>query len=371
MRATALAALVLAGCNPAPPETGFSSGPPGPVETSGASSSTSSTGSTGSTDTHESTSSAQSSDPGSTSSSSEALPPDLGTLPDFGPAQPAGCKGKIDFVFAIARYGTMQQEQAALVASFDGFMATIQEDFSEFDAHILVANLDGWWTPAGCEQYRCPDYYPHCGPYAETYTCGTKHATSCDYEQGAGILFNAGPYATNHPCKLAGGRRYIVAKEEPDLAAQFKCIATVGTYGPDPPMMRGIDAALAPEINASGGCNEGFLRPDALLVIVMVMDVFDDASFGDPVKWAKKAIAAKGGDPDAVVMVAIIGPLPEGPQMPGCAYDDGIPKLNPLRTYAEQFPHHVFGSVCAETFVPALAEAATLVKDTCKSFIPQ
>lgn len=366
MRALALAALVFVGCHRDPVEPGFSSG----LVVTSVSSSTS-TGSTGSTGSPESTSTPESSSTSSTSSTSSSGIPDLPTPPDFGPDQPEGCKGKIDFLFAISRFGTMQNEQAALLASFEGFMTTIQEEFADFDAHVLVANLDGGYSPNACESQRCPNYYPNCGPNAEGYMCNPPYeSTYCDGEMGAGILFNAGPYATNHPCVLAGGRRYIVVKEEPDLTAQFKCIASVGTFGADTPMMKGIAATVAPELNADGGCNEGFLRPDALLVIVMVMDEVDDHSFGKPAEWADKVIAAKGGDPDAIVMVAIIAPLPEDPPKPTCAYDDGFPPLK-LREYAERFPHRVIGDVCADTFAPALAQAATVVKETCGAFIPQ
>lgn len=296
----------------------------------------------------------------------------MGTAPDFGSHQPVGCKGKIDFIFAISRLFTMKQEEEALLSSFDGFMKTIQEDFADFDAHIVVANVDGEWTGSTCESVRCPEYYPTCGPNAEAYMCGSEGLTTlCDTQMGAGILFNAGPHATNYPCELAGGRRYIVVDEEPDLEAQFKCIASVGVFGPDTPMMQGIAATLTHVVNEKGGCNEGFLRPDALLVIVMVMDSADEKSIKTPAYWFEKVLAAKGGDLDAMVMAAIINPLPEDPPKADCAYDDGAPKINPLRTFAELFPHRAIGDVCADTFVPTFAEAAALVKETCSAFIPQ
>jgi hypothetical protein len=61
-------------------------------------------------------------------------------MPDFGPQQPAGCEGKIDFLFVISAQGTMQPMQERLVASFPGFMDAIEEQLPEFDVHILVAN---------------------------------------------------------------------------------------------------------------------------------------------------------------------------------------------------------------------------------------
>lgn len=369
MRALA-SLLLLAACHTGPAQPGFSTGPgegpTGPAESTDPGSSTSSTTSTGST-----TSTSASGSAGE-SSTTQASVPDMGTAPDFGSHQPVGCKGKIDFIFAISRLFTMKQEEEALLSSFDGFMSTIREDFADFDAHIIVANVDGEWTGSTCESVRCPQYYPTCGPDAEAYMCGSEGLTTlCDTQMGAGILFNAGPHATNYPCELAGGRRYIVVDEEPDLDAQFKCIASVGVFGPDTPMMQGIAATLTHVVNGEGGCNEGFLRPDALLVIVMVMDSADEKSIKTPAYWFEKVLAAKGGDLDAMVMAAIINPLPEDPPKADCAYDDGNPKINPLRVFAELFPHRAIGDVCGDTFAPTFAEAATLVKETCSAFIPQ
>jgi hypothetical protein len=39
---------------------------------------------------------------------------DLGGVPDFGDGTPAGCKGKIDFLFVISRLQTMKSRQAQL-----------------------------------------------------------------------------------------------------------------------------------------------------------------------------------------------------------------------------------------------------------------
>ena len=61
----------------------------------------------------------------STSTSSEASSTSTGTsdgivwdmgMPDCGPPQPAGCAGKIDFLFVVSSEGTMQSSQEELVA---------------------------------------------------------------------------------------------------------------------------------------------------------------------------------------------------------------------------------------------------------------
>jgi hypothetical protein len=361
MRALALGPLALALCNPDPGASGLASGPTGLVETLGpASSSSTDSSSTTASSTTSTSSSTSSTEPGS----SGAPWPDAGPLPDFGDPQPIGCKGKIDFLFAISRFYSMgEPEQKYLPGGLDGLITAIKEDFADFDSHILVANPDGEWTGTLCESQWCPKY-GNCGPDAPGYVCGSTYDSLCDIELGAGILFNAGYYATNHKCELAGGRRYIVTKEEPDLLEQFKCISRVGTSGDMPPMMKAIATAVSPELNAEDGCNAGFLRPDALLVIVMIMDMFDYDSPQGPTVYYNKVLESKGGDPDAIVMVDILPPEED-------CDGSGIGMwIHDPRLFAEKFPHRVSGVVCGD-FSSTLAEAATVVRSVCDGFIPQ
>jgi hypothetical protein len=77
---------------------------------------------------------------------------DVGSPNDFGPTQPEGCKGKVDLLFLISSFGTMKTEQTQLLASFPGFVATIQEKLGDFDVHIMVANPIGKWPGWPCEK---------------------------------------------------------------------------------------------------------------------------------------------------------------------------------------------------------------------------
>jgi len=298
---------------------------------------------------------------------------DMGVLPDFG-LQPSGCKGKIDFIFLISRLGTMVTEQTQLLASLPGFIKTIEATFPDFDTHVMVANPDGTWPGWACEVPELCGTKPHtCGPNALGYECGPdtwELISPCDETLGAGILFNAGPFATNHPCALAEGRRYIVLPGEPEPTAAFNCITRVGTYGPAPPMGEALVAAVSPALNAEDGCNAGFLRPDALLVVTMITDVEDQESFTKPTDWYKAVVAAKG-DPAAVVMLAIEPQPLLGGEEPkaNCTYDaDG--KLR-LRDLIKMFPFHAEGDCCADSYVPFFEKAVGLVAEACGSFIPQ
>lgn len=82
-------------------------------------------------------------------------------------------------------------------------------------------------------------------------------------------------------------------------------MAQVGRSGLDL-LGAAFTAALEPEINGPGGCNEGFLRDDALLFVTFVSDTPDDTSPGTPEQWAAQAIAAKHGDPNAIVILGIV-----------------------------------------------------------------
>ena len=361
MRRLALAALALATACGREPDTGLSTGP-------GVTSVAVSSSSTGEAAASTTTGAADSS--GSVAGSSSGTMIDMGLMPDFGPGQPEGCKGKIDFLFLIARLGTMKTEQAQLLGSLPGFIDKIQTTFPEFDTHIMVANPDGTWPGWHCAGPELCGKSWTCGPNAPGFDCSYETFESikpCDEALGAGILFNAGPYATNHPCALAEGRRYIAIPGEPEPAAAFDCIARVGTYGPSPPMGEALVAAVSPALNAENGCNAGFLRSDALLVVTMITDVQDQESWTKPADWYKAVVAAKG-NPSAVVMLAIQPQTLVGEEKPNCTYDGGWDLY--LRQLINMFPFHAEGDTCADSYVPFFEEAVGLVAEACDSFIP-
>jgi hypothetical protein len=363
MRKPILAALVVAACgDPTPP--GFSTGPgvtTAPAST-GASSTSGSTSTTGTAD--------DSAGPGSAEGMSTGVLRDVGTNDDFGPAQPEGCKGKVDLLFLISSFGTMKAEQTQLLASFSGFVATIQEKLADFDVHIMVANPTGEWAGWPCEK-GCNDDPQACAE--DGYQCNVypKLITTCDYTLGAGLIFNAGGYAANRQCELFGGNRYII-NGEPDMNNALECIAKVGVSGGIPPMGDALIAALAPKINAEGGCNAGFLREDALLVVALISDVYDQASTSWPYQQHDAIIAAKK-DPNAVVMLGIIPqPLEDGAQeIPGCVYDSDPINKDKISDLIDRFPNRAYGDICVASYVPFLDQAAGLIGEACGKFVPQ
>ena len=363
MRAPILAAVILAACGDAAPP-GFSTGP-AITSVSASTSGSSSTGDTSSTGPADDSA-------GGSASSSTGILRDVGTAMDFGPVQPPGCKGKVDLLFVISREGTMLTEQTQLLASFPGFIDTIEEKLEGFDVHIMTANPDAYWPGWTCEKGGCmnPDNWPTCGGNAEDYMCETflGMKTACDEQLGAGLIFNAGGYAANKLCDLHGGHRYIVG-DEPDMPDAFECIAKVGVSGGAALMGDAIIAALSLKLNGAGGCNEGFLRDDALLVVALISDHQDQ----DSMSYAKaqyEAIIAAKGDPDSVVMLAVTPqPYQEGdPMIPGCTYDE--PPLN-FSDLLSRFSYTVIGDTCAPSYAPFFDAAVDKISEACGSFIPQ
>lgn len=292
---------------------------------------------------------------------------DLGDIPDGGNPQPAGCKGKIDFLFVISRAGFMGQTLEGygtihdrLVAAIPKFFATIEAKFADFDYQILVTDGDPYWGSFYCDE-ECPGPFTEWCEPAEEYPCGmVGKVPACDLTWGAGTVFNAGWLAPNKPCDVVGGKRYIT-KDQPNLAETFACIAQVGASGYSG-LGQALVSAVSPALNGPKGCNEGFLRDDALLVVTLVTNTLDNDSEGTPSSWAQAVFDAKGGDPNAVVMF-FVGP-------PSLEYCENPPWENWLCEMFNKFPHRAAVSALAEDYGPAFDAATDMVADVCSSFIP-
>ena len=280
-----------------------------------------------------------------------------------------GCGGKIDFLFVISRQHNLDDIQAQLIDAFPKFIDTIGSKFDDFDFHIMVAETGVEWGETYPCNSVCPDLSclrgdPCCDedlPKGELcctvpdYPC--EHLdllTECDGTVGAGVIFPAGHNASNKPCKVDGARRYL-AKEQGDLSETFACIAQVGTGGGNQ-VGAGLASAVDPLMNAPGGCNDGFLRDDALLVVTMVTPGLDDSKTGTVKEWYEAVVSAKNGDPGAIVML-LLG----NPECPD--YDDTC-KL------ATKFPNVVIEDVEALDYGPAFVEATAIAEEACKVLVP-
>ncbi|MEZ4445943.1 MAG: hypothetical protein R3B72_43105 [Polyangiaceae bacterium] len=113
--------------------------------------------------------------------------------------------------------------------------------------------------------------------------------------------------STGEACPLGNGR---FATEQDNLANAIPCLFQPGTQGNNNERpMEAMLAALSPEMNAPGACNEGFFRPDAPLLIVVVSSVEDDDSAGDPTSWFADLVTLNGGDSSSVASLGILGPI--------------------------------------------------------------
>jgi hypothetical protein len=278
----------------------------------------------------------------------------------------SGCE-KVDFLFVVDNSVSMADQQAALIASFPNFISTIQNTLSATsDYHIMVVDTDAETrcTAEGCAN---PDTFAQqlCTQPVAGYACNTMFE-ACDTTLGAGVVHPAGKGASNKPCDVFGGNRYAV-EGDPDLASTFGCLAMVGLAGhPTERPMDAMVAALAAPINDAAGCNQGFLRDDAILVITFMSDdpFYEDS--GTPQDWYDAVVAAKKGNKDAVAVLGFT------PNFAGC----GPPKSMDKGKHWSEFvalwgDRGLEVSVCEPDFAPYFTESVKIIDEACDNFEPK
>ena len=119
-----------------------------------------------------------------------------------------------------------------------------------------------------------------------------------------------------------------------------------------------LTAAMQSNINDPGGCNKGFLRKDALLMVTFIATGVDYQSEGTPAKWAQAVLDAKHGDDKSVVMLSIL--LSEAEWKPS----------DRIGTLVKMFPYRHSENALVADYGPAFAEAASLVETACAGFTP-
>jgi hypothetical protein len=288
-----------------------------------------------------------------------------------------GCD-KVDFLFVIDNSGSMSDEQQALIGSFSGFISEIQDTLMAQDYHIMVTDTDSDGKQGSCFQSTCcnVDCQQWCGQCVDqgcdcvcnNQACPVPPAEECDDTLGAGKTKSEGEM----DCGIQGDQRFMV-DGQPNLTDTFACAALVGTDGDgsEKPMQAVMDGVT--DLNQPGECNEGFLRDDALLVVTVITDEEDDGkSDGDPALWKQIVVDAKGGEPNAVVPLALVGDTdlqnPVCEEFDGDVGADGSPRL---RAWAESFEHGMWGSVCSDDYAPFFAQAVSTIDLACDEFEPE
>jgi hypothetical protein len=273
-----------------------------------------------------------------------------------------GCAA-IDFLFVIDNSGSMGDNQQALVSSFAPFINTILSSVEAgADYHVMVAKTDAGWMPFECLVFcniACPEIASYCANPAPPDACADQ--------LGAGVTFPIGGDASNTQCQLASGQRWMDSSQADPYNA-FQCIAQVGTDGDsDERPMEALIASLSPTMQNAPGCNQGFLRDDAILVVTIITDEADSSSPGSPDGWYQNLLAAKNLDPNAFVLLGLINDTDAAsPVCPAGAQDPVR-----LREFINMFPNKVFGSVCnINGYEQFFQDAVGLIGETCDGFIP-
>jgi hypothetical protein len=280
-----------------------------------------------------------------------------------------GCR-KVDFLFVIDNSGSMSEEQDNLIQSFPTFIQTIQQELKEAqDYHIMVVDTDAY-VFSECEAL-CPLFFNLCPGALNDYTCGVTKPEECEDVLGAGVVHPKGSASSGKDCDFTTAGRYMDITE-PDLTATFSCAAKVGTGSTEDPEkpMQAMVAAVAPK-GPSTDCNLGFLRSDAILVVTFITDEDDnegDGSLGTVEGWKASLVAAKKGDPTAVVVLGLFGDADQPNAV--CAADaaESSPRL---RAFVDSFGDHgVAGSICAPSYKEFFQQAVAIIDTTCDGFIP-
>jgi hypothetical protein len=286
--------------------------------------------------------------PPATDGDSDGDPPppilfDLGVLPDAPASSMEGCAG-IDFLFVVDNSGSMTVQQQQLLNSFSGFISAIQNTIDDVTSyHVGVLTSDAYTGNA-----------PGCTTIGDLVT-QTVMTPGCQSS-----MADCAPFAEG----------YRFATEQDDLEVKFPCMAQVGTCGsPIEQPVTATIAALDPAKAQPGGCNEGFLREDAILVVVIVTDDppftfdMDDAHPStDTTGWYDAVIAAKGGDPEAVVVIGFV------PWMDvSCNGAESPNLIGFVQSFGEQ---GVLASICSDDFGPVFAQTIETIETTCDSFVP-
>jgi hypothetical protein len=253
----------------------------------------------------------------------------------------------VDLLFVVDNSLSMLEEQQALIASFPRFVQVVEARLSSSDFHVMVIDTDA----ENAIDLLALVLMPAREPCAATLGAGRRSDSR------------------GRDCGLSGAQRYMDRSQQ-SLSAAFSCVAEVGTLGnPGETPVSALLAAIAPAQNAAGGCNEGFLRDDAILVVTFIGDEDDTSSPDGPIQWYDAIVRAKGGDADSIVMLALSGGDAAQPEFADCDADDAQPAPR-LRELVESFSFGSTGSVCAPDYSPFFEQAVEAVDLACTTFVP-
>lgn len=273
-------------------------------------------------------------------------------LPDAA-TESAGCEA-VDFLFVVDDSSSMSEHQQNLIANVPAFVSGIEATLEQVDSfQVGVVATD-----------------PYSGNPGQCILLGALVTSTEDQ----------GPNSSNMVCgPYAEGFNYMTQAD--DLGEAFGCAAEVGTMGNgfERPMEAMVET-LGQSLDVPGGCNEGFLRDDALLVIVVITDEYDGpgdpeamnpardppTSTGTPQTWYDAVVDAKGGIPQNATALVITN-YDDGPCPPADLGHDGMN----LVEWVEQFGDNGFlGGICEPDYGPMFEDATAVIQTACDNFVP-
>jgi hypothetical protein len=313
----------------------------------------------------------------------DALPTDA--LPAGG-APALGCPS-VDFLFVVDNSRSMQEEQDNLARSFPGFIDVVQNQLRTRDHHVMVVDTDASGGAAGLSDISgllggaisCRPAPACCRlacglgniPFVNVDSCNdltceqvraAPEPDACEGALGAGKRLDP----DGSECGVPGSERYL--SDSPGLPEAFSCVARVGTFGDgDEQPMGALLEAVGRQQSGSDGCNAGFLRDDAVLVVTIISDEDDESSPEGPAAWREALLRAKSDNPAGIVVLGLIGDDAAG-ELPGSACGDEAQPAPRLREFVQSFPFGSLGSVCAADYAPFFERAVSVIDDACEEF---
>jgi hypothetical protein len=151
------------------------------------------------------------------------------------------------------------------------------------------------------------------------------------------------------------------------LAADFPCIANVGEDGDsDEKVGDALIEVMSAGAQAAGQCNEGFLRPDSLLIIVILTDENDSSQESSTQAWYDAVVANRGGIAENVVALALTWQQSDNDCTDPFSEVDGYS----IREFVQMFPHHNDASICDSSYAGFFSGVIPVIDTACDEFTP-
>ncbi len=270
-----------------------------------------------------------------------------------------GCE-KVDILFVIDDSGSMSQEQDKLTNAFPQLMATIdaelvQEKNIDYRVGVMSTDMAG---PDMCVlQFICgQDHRGRLQHHADRL--------NCQADEPPGKWIETGPLQ--------------------EVSSQFACIASMdgGEFNEMP--LEAARAGLIDRVIDQEAYNSGFLRDDALLVLVIFTDEDDQSVWEVPDMWDlvwgpgtptpvleywNQFVDLKGGEPDRFVTVVFSGP--ESGTCGGTQDNPGAVAAPRLHQFLGlNLSNAYYGNICENDFTTPLHEALDVIEAVCEVFPP-